>query len=235
MTHPKLTLLITLAASTLLLAGCTTTSKVNTNVADTNATANTNTTNTMVVANDNVNTNVDQGSPAGWNNFSIPQLGVTLNLPFESDKVNFSESTCQKDQGCDYDGYGLFGAYDVSGQRSVGFLGSVSEQWSPSRDNNLYEVYDLAVQNGDFTVIYGNGGKKQMEKPVSEFIVNGHQIAIFDIDYTDNSGELTYHSYLGVAELSTDKYKAFAISLDKSTINETDFINIMESIQFTNS
>lgn len=82
MTHPKLILITTLVASTLLFVGCTTTSKVNTNTADTNVTANMNVvvdnTNTVVVKNDNSNENVDTSD---WQTYTNDEYGFSFKYP----------------------------------------------------------------------------------------------------------------------------------------------------------
>jgi len=183
------------------------------------------------------NENTDNANKTVWNSFAIKQLNLSLELPFASDKVNFGEKNCTIETACDYEGYAFFGTYiENNNPYPVGFMGSVSEKWSPSRDANLYEVYDIENNNGVYSILYGNGGKKEMGKPLEAFSINGRSIVIFENDSSPEEKEFVYHNYLGVIKLTNnEKYKAVGISFDKSKISKDDFSRIMQSIQFSNS
>lgn len=196
----------------------------NTNVVE----SNTNTSVNVNVANSNTQINNNSDITSGWNTFSLPELGMSIDFPFLSEQVAFDVQTCGSEEACDYEGYAFFGIYTPAGERGVGILGSVSEQWSPSRSGFAYEVYDLQGTPSSFEVIYGLGKKISFDE-IANFEVDGHQIAVFDLTNSIYETE----AYLGVIKLSVEgKYKAVGIELKKQDISQEDFLKILNSAKF---
>ncbi|MFA6027488.1 MAG: hypothetical protein WC752_01015 [Patescibacteria group bacterium] len=94
------------------------------------------------------------------NEFTFKELGISINLPFKQEMVNTSYAECGLETHCDNNGYSFTGTYyDETLGYPITFLGSVSENWSPPRDSNLAEVYDLKFIDDSFFV-YLNNEKK---------------------------------------------------------------------------
>lgn len=245
MTIPtKQKLIPMLTASLLVLAGCSTQTTTNDN---TNSVVNTNTANdnaNEVVTNANENTNSDQENEvdevdiSDWNKFYFEELGISMLLPFEENDIVKLFQDCDPDSGCDKEGY----AYSVLLKRESDnnvLISSVSKDYSPSREGQIYDVYDVKLSDGEVRIMKDEKNGFVIN-PIDEIIVSNKSIFLFDpiLDYyTDNEmyniDEMS-PAFAAIIPLQVQKYKATIMYVEKKDMNIDELRTALKTIDFNN-